>query len=166
MPASLPEFNAMPSEVATSHLLSCCASKAWAEQIAAGRPYSDRLSLMDAARGALATMTWDDILEALSAHPRIGERADGQSQEATWSRREQATMQSATDDVRTALVQANWDYEERFGHIFLIFASGRSPQEMLDEVRRRMGNDPVAEQQEVRQALAQIALLRLERLLT
>jgi len=84
------------------------------------------------------------------------------SAEATASRREQSSMQTADDDVRTALLEGNRAYEERFGHVFLIRAAGRSPSEMLAELRRRLANDPAAERAEATEQLAQIAGLRVK----
>ena len=72
-------------------------------------------------------------------------------------------MSSADDDVRTALLEGNRAYEQRFDHVFLIRAAGRSPAEMLAELRRRLGNDPETEQREVAEQLRQITRLRLER---
>lgn len=165
MATSLAQFNAMPGDLAAELVLSCCAAPAWAGTVAGGRPYADRAAVLEAAERAMALLPWDQILQALAAHPRIGEKASGESQESAWSRREQASMGEANEGTKAQLAQANRDYEARFGHIFLIFASGRSPVEMMDELQRRLANDEQAEQEEVRGALTRIALLRLERLL-
>jgi 2-oxo-4-hydroxy-4-carboxy-5-ureidoimidazoline decarboxylase len=102
----------------------------------------------------------------LSAHPRIGERAQGDSKEAAWSRREQSTAAGSGDDgTRAALTAANHAYEDRFGHVFLIFASGRTQEEILAAARDRIGNDEETERVIVTDELRKIALLRLERLL-
>jgi hydroxyisourate hydrolase len=101
----------------------------------------------------------------MSAHPRIGERPAGGDRESAWSRREQSGV--ATDaDMLAALERANLAYERRFGHVFLIFASGRSQAEILDALRRRLDNDVETERGIVREELCKIALLRLERLVT
>lgn len=160
------DFNGLPAELAVKQLLSCCAATAWARRVAAGRPYSDRDAVLEVAERAFSGLTWSEVLQALDAHPRIGERADGVSQEAAWSRREQSAVGTAEQSVRAELAAANRAYEERFGHIFLIFASGRSAEEMLAEAQRRLGNDPRAEQAEVRRELGRIALNRLAGLLT
>jgi 2-oxo-4-hydroxy-4-carboxy-5-ureidoimidazoline decarboxylase len=102
----------------------------------------------------------------MSAHPRIGERAAGDSAEAAWSRREQsAAAQSADEITKVALVEANHAYEERFGHVFLIFASGKTQAEILAAARERLGNDEATERAVVAGELCEIALLRLERVL-
>lgn len=159
-------FNALPAGQLTRDLLACCAAPGWGDRIAAGRPYADRAALMAAADVASRDLSWDEVLQGLSAHPRIGERAAGDSAEAAWSRREQsAAAGSADDTTRAALVAANAAYEERFGHVFLIFASGRSQAQILAAARERLGNDEVAERSVVADQLRRIALLRLERVL-
>ena len=159
-------FNALPADRLGDDLRACCAAPAWGARIAAGRPYPDRAAIMAAGDAASRALSWDEVLEGLSAHPRIGERAAGDSAEAAWSRREQAdAARSADDGTRAALVAANRAYEERFGHVFLIFASGRSQGEILAAARQRLGNDEAAERPVVAEELRRIALLRLERLL-
>jgi 2-oxo-4-hydroxy-4-carboxy-5-ureidoimidazoline decarboxylase len=123
--------------------------------VAGGRPYRHAAELLAAADGAFRALTWADIARALAAHPRIGERADGQSG------REQAGV---TDRDRSALETANRQYERRFGHVFLICASGRTGEEMLAALRDRLGNDEESEQAVVRDELRKITRLRLERL--
>jgi 2-oxo-4-hydroxy-4-carboxy-5-ureidoimidazoline decarboxylase len=151
-------FNAAPAQDAERSMLACCASGTFAEAVASGRPYADPLALRAAVEAVFATLSWDDILESLSEHPRIGDRAAG------WSAAEQSGAASASDQVRQALAEGNRAYEERFGHVFLICASGRSGQEMLDQLRARLENDPEAERAVVRDELLQITQLRLTKL--
>jgi 2-oxo-4-hydroxy-4-carboxy-5-ureidoimidazoline decarboxylase len=153
-------FNAMPAAELAKDLLACCAAPAWGEEITAGRPYRDRAGILAAADRPLS---WADVLKGLAAHPRIGERAGGDSKEAAWSRREQAA--SADDSLKDQLIAANRAYEDKFGHVFLIFASGRSRSEILAAARERLGNDEETEQGIVAEQLRLIARLRLERLL-
>jgi 2-oxo-4-hydroxy-4-carboxy-5-ureidoimidazoline decarboxylase len=122
--------------------------------------------VLAAADAAARGLSWPDVLQGLSAHPRIGERAQGDSQEAAWSRREQSTAASSgDDDTRAALIAANHAYEDKFGHVFLIFASGRTQEEILAAARERIGNNEALEREIVAGELRKIALLRLERLL-
>jgi len=111
-------------------------------------------------------LPWEDVAIALAAHPRIGDRVDGASAEAESSRREQSSMSDADDAVRAELVEGNKAYEERFDHVFLVRASGRSPQEMLAELRRRLDNDEESERAEVIEQLAQITALRVKGLVS
>jgi 2-oxo-4-hydroxy-4-carboxy-5-ureidoimidazoline decarboxylase len=159
-------FNALPGEQAERELLACCAAPAWARAVAAGRPYPDLAAVLAAADAAGARLGWGDVAEALAAHPRIGQRPAGSGREAAWSRQEQSGMDAAAAEVAAALAAANSAYEQRFGHVFLIFAAGRTPEQMLAAARARLGNDPATERDVVREELRKIARLRLERLLS
>ncbi|MFC7240880.1 2-oxo-4-hydroxy-4-carboxy-5-ureidoimidazoline decarboxylase [Catellatospora aurea] len=158
------EFNALPAPDAERELLTCNASSAWARAVAAGRPYADLGKLREVATGAVAALTWPDVRQALDAHPRIGERAAGEGREAAWSRREQSGAASADERTAAALVEANRAYEDRFGHVFLVFASGKTAEQMLAAARQRLANDEPAERDVVRRELTAITLLRLDRL--
>lgn len=164
MPEGLAWLNALPREAAERELHACCAARAWGCAVAAGRPYPDVAALVAAGDAALAELTWPDIAEALDGHPRIGERAAGAGQDAAWSRREQAAVADADAGVRAELAMANREYEQRFGHVFLVFANGRAPAELLADARARLGNDPATERGVVRAELARIVALRLHRL--
>jgi 2-oxo-4-hydroxy-4-carboxy-5-ureidoimidazoline decarboxylase len=167
MSTALARLNALPAAEAEQELLACCAAPAWAAAVASGRPYPDLESLTAAARTALAGLTWQDIADALAGHPRIGERAGGADRASAWSRREQAAVASDPETATAdALVEANRAYEQLFGHIFLIFASGRTPAQILDAARQRLGNDEATERTVVRAELGKITLLRLERMMT
>lgn len=163
MAPSLAEFNALPPAEAERELLACCAAPAWARAVAGGRPYPDRLALRTAGDAAARGLTWADVALALAAHPRIGQRAAGAGQEAAWSRREQAGV---ADSAKAALAEVNREYEERFGHVFLIFATGKTAEEMLAAARVRLAHDEATERPIVQEELRKIALLRLERLVS
>ena len=158
-------FNSLPTERVTADLLACCAAPTWAAAVAAGRPYPGLAELIRTADAAARALSWADVAGALAAHPRIGERVSGDAREAVWSRREQAGAANADEATKAALVAANREYEERFGHVFLIFASGRTDAEMLAAARQRLGNDESIERLIVAEELRRIALLRLERLI-
>lgn len=151
----LAEFNARDDVEA--ELLACCASRSFARSVAAQRPYRDPARLTDAADAAVRGLDWPDVLEALSAHPRIGERAA-----SAWSRQEQSGVQ---DDTRADLAAGNRAYEERFGHVYLICATGLTGAEMLARLRERLLHDEETERVTVRDELAKITKLRLVKLL-
>jgi len=165
----LARFNRLAD--ATGELRSCCAAPAWVQEIDRARPYPDRAALRSWSDAVLAGLDWAGIRAALDAHPRIGERpaagtgSPGGSREAAWSSREQSGMDSASASTRAALVAANRTYEERFGHVFLIFATGRSDRELLAAARDRIGHDEVTERAVVRSELGRIVALRLTKLL-
>ncbi|MEV5568882.1 2-oxo-4-hydroxy-4-carboxy-5-ureidoimidazoline decarboxylase [Spirillospora sp. NPDC052269] len=158
-------LNALSADEAEAELLTCCASRRWAAEVAAGRPYAGRAALMAASAKALENLAWTDVLEALGAHPRIGERAKGDEREARWSRGEQSGAATAEDATKRALVEGNRAYEERFGHVFLICATGKSAEEILADLRVRLGNDSGTERTAVRAELAAITGLRLAKLI-
>jgi 2-oxo-4-hydroxy-4-carboxy-5-ureidoimidazoline decarboxylase len=163
---SLEDFNALPAAAAERELLACNAAPRFARAVAAGRPYPSAAALAERAAAAARGLSWDEVGTALAAHPRIGQRVTGDSAEASSSRREQAGVDAATDDVRTALAAGNRAYEERFGHVFLIRAAGRGPAEMLAELTRRRHNDEAAERVETTAQLAEITRLRVERMVS
>jgi 2-oxo-4-hydroxy-4-carboxy-5-ureidoimidazoline decarboxylase len=159
-------FNALPAGQLEDDLRACCAAPAWGSAIIAKRPYQDKSHLFRTAEAASEALTWDDVKIGLSAHPRIGERAAGDSTEAAWSRSEQsAAARSGDEQTAAELIAANRAYEERFGHVFLIFANGRSRPEILAAARERLGNDETTERATVKNQLGAIARLRLERVL-
>jgi 2-oxo-4-hydroxy-4-carboxy-5-ureidoimidazoline decarboxylase len=160
--STLAAFNAAPPEAAERDLLACCASRSFARAIADGRPYPGPAALQAAVDAVFEALSWDDIVESMNAHPRIGDRAPA----GGWSAAEQSGAASANDRVRQALADGNRIYERRFGHVFLICASGLSGQDMLDQLRARLGNDAEAERAVVRQELLKITRLRLAKLLS
>ncbi|SNR64374.1 2-oxo-4-hydroxy-4-carboxy-5-ureidoimidazoline decarboxylase [Haloechinothrix alba] len=155
---TLSQLNEAPVGEATEHLLAVCHSRRWADRVVAGRPYRDADQLADTASSLLGELAWADIAEALSAHPRIGDRVSGSTSSAQWSRAEQSGV---ADESRAALIDANRRYEETFGHVFLIRASGRDSAQILAELERRLGNDVAAEREDVRGQLAEITAGRL-----
>jgi 2-oxo-4-hydroxy-4-carboxy-5-ureidoimidazoline decarboxylase len=163
---AVPEFNVAAPEQAAEALRACNAAPSFARLVLAGRPYPDADALVARAEEVARALPWDEVAAALAAHPRIGDRVEGASAEARASRREQGAMAGADDGVRAALLEGNRAYEQRFDHVFLIRAAGRSPQEMLDELRRRLGNEVPAERAEVTEQLAQITGLRVRGLVS
>jgi OHCU decarboxylase len=155
-------FNELKKKEAIGALLLVCHSRKWATQVAAGRPYDDGDSLLAAADKTWMALDPDDWLEALDAHPRIGERG-GRS--AEFSKQEQAGVGNASQDVQAAIAAGNAEYEERFGHVFLISAAGRSAEEILAALTDRLGNDPDTELRVAAEEHRRITRLRIERLL-
>lgn len=161
----LVDFNALDREAARAALRPALDVPRWSDALVAGRPYAAVADLLDAARTAAHPFTDSELDRALSHHPMIGRRAEGDSAEATLSRGEQAGLGDADDAVRADLERVNLEYQERFGHVFLIRAAGRSLPEILSEARRRLTNPPEDERREVAEQLRQIAVLRLEGML-
>ena len=164
---TLHDLNALPAEDARALLLECCGSRAWAEVMTEARPFPDEARLHQDADAAWSNLGRDDVLEAFAAHPRIGERAAAGSAErhARWSEAEQAGARDAEANVAAALASGNREYEARFGHVFLICATGRSAAEMLSELQRRLRNDAAQELDVAAEEQRKIMHLRLEKLL-
>ena len=156
----LAELNALPDDEAAGVLLGCCAAPGWARRVAAGRPYATVDDLLAAAGAAWADREPGDLDAAMAGHPRIGER-----RLSGWSRGEQSGVGS-DDGTAQALRQANAAYEDRFGHVFLICATGRGAGEILAELRRRMANDPDTEREVAAAELGKINAIRLRKLVT
>jgi allantoicase len=163
--ASLHWLNALPADAAAHELLACCASRRWASAVAAARPFSHQAELDIAAARSADTLDPSDWLEAFAAHPRLGERATGSDQHARWSGGEQSRLDDVDAVSRTRLAEANRAYEERFGHVFLFCASGRSADEMLAACSARLKNDAATELAVAAGEQRKITALRLSKLL-
>ena len=155
-------FNEKPDQKAVGELYACFASHSWAEAVAAGRPYADFESLWAACEAAWSGLGPAEWLGAFAAHPRIGERG-GHAPDS--SQREQTDVYAAPRGTLDALAEENQRYEARFGHVFLISASGRTAGEILAALRQRMSNDPSAEIEVAAAEHRKITRLRLERML-
>jgi 2-oxo-4-hydroxy-4-carboxy-5-ureidoimidazoline decarboxylase len=160
--ATLGSFNAAPAPDAERDVLACCASTAFAKAVAGGRPYPDAAALLAAVDAAFDALTWDDILESMNDHPRIGDH----TAQGGMSAAEQSGAAAAADEVKQGLADGNRAYEQRFGHIFLICASGLSGPEMLTQLRARLENNQDAERDVVRAELLKITRLRMTKLLS
>lgn len=155
------EFNELPADDAAATAAVWAAIPHWVDAVVAARPYASAAALSAHARALSTTWSPDDLDAAVARHPRIGEKVTGGDAESRASRGEQSSMAAASDEVAAAIAVAGAAYEDRFGRVFLIRATGRSPEEMLAEAQRRLGNDADAEAAEALEQLRQIALLRL-----
>jgi 2-oxo-4-hydroxy-4-carboxy-5-ureidoimidazoline decarboxylase len=153
-------INSLPRRELIQHLHACLDVSRWVNAVADQRPFADEVALYDAADTAARDLTNDEIHTALAAHPRIGERTTG-----SWSRAEQSGVDAADAELTLALREGNAEYERRFGHIYLVCASGRSGVELLRILHSRLDNDPDTELRVVADELRKIARLRLGRLI-
>ncbi|MBX7433234.1 2-oxo-4-hydroxy-4-carboxy-5-ureidoimidazoline decarboxylase [Mycobacterium sp. Y57] len=159
-PLGIEGFNAM-SERQRMHLLfEVCSSTIWARRVLAGGPFRDADALFDRADRVLAELPDAEIDAALDGHPRIGAKADNPS-----SAQEQARVADAADAVKAELAEKNRIYDEKFGYVYLVCASGRTAEELLAILTERLDNDAETERRVMRSELAKINRLRLERLL-
>jgi OHCU decarboxylase len=149
-------LDAVGSHRLAEELRQVCVSRRWVERVVAAAPYGDADALLAASDTAVAAMDDADLDEAMAGHPRIGERSEHAS-----AQREQSGV---ADGTRAALAEGNREYEARFGHVYLVCASGRSGDELLAVLRSRLGNEPAYERTVVRQELGKINRLRLQQL--
>lgn len=163
-PITLTQLNQATAADAAEWLRPCCASRRWLDEIIRLRPYDDRSTLREHSDTVLAALPWEDLREAVDAHPRIGERATGTDTESGWSRSEQSAATTEDERVKAELVDGNRRYEERFGHVFLVCATGLTAGDILDALRQRLENTPEAERTAVRTELTRIVDLRIDKL--
>ncbi|MDT4963220.1 MAG: 2-oxo-4-hydroxy-4-carboxy-5-ureidoimidazoline decarboxylase [Pseudonocardiales bacterium] len=160
----LPGFDRATPDDAAALIAPCCASVRWIDELVARRPHGTLAGITDASDAAIADLSWSAIEQALGAHPRIGDRAKGADRESAWSRQEQSAAATPEASTQAALVAGNVEYERRFGHVFLICATGKSVEDVLAALTQRLGNSPEAEREIVRDELTQIVRLRLAKL--
>ncbi|HEX3142836.1 MAG TPA: 2-oxo-4-hydroxy-4-carboxy-5-ureidoimidazoline decarboxylase [Pyrinomonadaceae bacterium] len=166
---TLEHLNQLTAPEAEAEFRKCCGSLAWANAMAASRPFENEEELFDKADEISSSLTNDDWLEAFRAHPKIGEKkaATAQTQqEQSWSSQEQSAMHSASTDTVSRLARGNQDYEAKFGFIFIVCASGKSPDEMLAILNDRLSNNGQTEFKAAAQEQQKITRLRLEKLLS
>ncbi|MDQ0993795.1 2-oxo-4-hydroxy-4-carboxy-5-ureidoimidazoline decarboxylase [Streptomyces sp. V3I7] len=159
-PPGLARFNALEEPAALAVLLQTCASAAWARRLLAARPYATTGALCAAGDAAMAELTAEDLAEAMAGHPPIGRPTPGDPASA----REQRGMAGASEELKAEMLELNLAYQEKFGHVFLICATGRTAEQMRDAARERLGNAPEREREVVRTELGRINRIRLARL--
>jgi OHCU decarboxylase len=165
----LERLNSWGAAEAERELLKCCGAAAWARSLAARRPFDDAQELLTAAGEVWWNLSERDWLEAFAAHPRIGGRKAARAQRRQaegWSEQEQSGARDAAQATLDELAAANRAYEEKFGHIFIVCATGKTADEMLALLRARLSNEPGAELRKAAAEQQKITRLRLEKLLT
>ena len=165
----------LPHAAAVAAFLHCCGSRRWAESMAGGRPYGSEADILAAADRAFETLERADWLEAFSHHPRIGDRdalaarfapgAGEAGRAAGWAAAEQGAVAAAGAAVLDALLAGNREYEARFGHVFIVCATGKSAPEMLALLRERLPNAADAELEIAAAEQRKITAIRLRKLL-
>ena len=161
-------FNALAPETAREELLKCCGSTRWAEAIEQGRPYLSLWHLIAQANDVWRTLDRTDWLEAFRSHPKIGERKAADpvaAQSQQWSAQEQRGVANATPEAVDKLARLNRAYEEKFGFIFIVCATGKSSDEILALLEQRLTNVPETELPIAAAEQAKITELRLRKLL-
>jgi OHCU decarboxylase len=160
-------LNELPEEELRKSFLDCCGSQAWVEQMLAQRPFAGIEKLLDSADRLWSALEEEDWLEAFRHHPPIGAKKASakQSRKAKgWSSGEQSRAQSASPETLAQLAAANQEYFAKFGNVFLICASGKSAEEILETLRARLPNDAPTETRIAAEEQRKITRLRLEKL--
>jgi 2-oxo-4-hydroxy-4-carboxy-5-ureidoimidazoline decarboxylase len=162
----LDRWNALTNDEASRSILPCCGSRAWASALAARRPLLDASALLSASDEIWRSLPEEDWLEAFRSHPRIGESKAQESvaaQSSAWSEQEQQKAAAADEAMKLALKWGNREYEQRFGRIFIVCATGKPASEILEILRRRLHNDEKTELQQAAEEQRQIMNLRLRK---
>ncbi|WP_131667597.1 2-oxo-4-hydroxy-4-carboxy-5-ureidoimidazoline decarboxylase [Psychrobacter pygoscelis] len=168
MTLSLTSFNQLPEDAATNELLMCCTSERWATMLVEKRPFASLEALITASDAVWSKMGEADYLQAFEGHPQIGDVStlkEKYRHTAGSAAHEQSGANEADDSTLHALAKGNQDYLEKFGFIFIVFATGKSAQQMLDLLNARLPND---REQELANAAAEqnkITQLRLSKLI-
>ncbi len=168
MNEALSTWNAADDETALQVILACCGSRRWAAAMLDARPLRDEDHLRRTADQLWNTMEQDDWMEAFACHPRIGQQASrhASAQSLEWSRGEQSSAATASDDTLAQLAAGNLAYEQRFGFTYIVCATGKTAGEMLSLLEKRLTNDRNAEMREAAEQQRQIMHIRLRKWLS
>ncbi|HTB97634.1 MAG TPA: 2-oxo-4-hydroxy-4-carboxy-5-ureidoimidazoline decarboxylase [Terracidiphilus sp.] len=164
----LAEWNAADRQTANESMLACCGAQRWAAGMAAARPIQSIIELSETADRVWATMEEEDLREAFACHPRIGDHRTqhATAQSAAWSRQEQSAIGDARERVLAELAEGNARYEELFGFTYIVCATGKSAEEMLEILKRRLSRNKDEELREAAEQQRQILQIRLGKWLT
>ncbi|HZP07419.1 MAG TPA: 2-oxo-4-hydroxy-4-carboxy-5-ureidoimidazoline decarboxylase [Terracidiphilus sp.] len=167
MNATLAAWNRADEAAALEATLACCGARRWAKAMVTARPFASVEALSEAADRIWSTMEVADWMEAFACHPRIGARTGARNakhataKSAAWSAQEQSSTLQATERVIAELAAGNVLYEERFGFTYIVCATGKSAEEMLAILQRRLTNSREAELREAAEQQRQITQIRL-----
>jgi len=167
MDHALENLNLLSPDAAREEFLKCCGSNNWALHMAGARPFKTVAELLNQADSLWWSLAADDWLTAFRSHPKIGEQRAAEKvavQAQAWSEAEQAGTRAAAAETTLALAEGNREYEQRFGYIFIVCASGKTAAEMLGLLRDRLHNDPEKELRVAAEEQRKITQLRLRKL--
>ena len=162
----LDRWNSLDPATAAQKALPCCGSRAWAAALASCRPIEDEAALIDASTSIWLALPEESWQEAFDSHPRIGQslpQTSATEESLRWSALEQRAALSQDETIRLALKEANHRYEQKFGRIFIVCATGKTSTEILAILEARMKNDAATELREAAEQQRQITQLRLHR---
>ena len=167
---TLNHLNDLDNESLRTALTKCCGSSKWVEKLSAYQPFESEMELLEQAGRVWREDCGEaDWLEAFGHHPKIGDIKSLEKKFANtkeWSGQEQAGVNVASREVLQALATGNEAYEEKFGYIFIVCATGKTAREMLDLLKERLPNDPQKELLIAMEEQAKITTIRLKKLLS
>jgi 2-oxo-4-hydroxy-4-carboxy-5-ureidoimidazoline decarboxylase len=163
--AVLVRWNSLDAASAAREILPCCGSRAWADALAARRPFASPQELFASSDTVWLALSEPARREAFDSHPRIGQQhaSAATAESLAWSSQEQGAAMSSEDAVKLALAEGNRQYEEKFGRIFIVCAAGKSAAEILAILNARMNRTAADELLEAAEQQRQITQLRLRR---
>ena len=165
---TLDELNGLNEADATTAFTQCCTSTRWVERMVIDRPFESLAEMLEISDRIWEECDVDDYLEAFEGHPRIGDvesLAKKYANTKTWAGGEQKGVEGSDRAILERLSKGNADYEEKFGHIFIVCATGKSAAEMLALLEARMPNDPKTEVMVAAEEQNKITRIRLKKLL-
>ncbi len=161
-------LNRLSEADATAAFTQCCVAQRWVERMVIDRPFESLPEMLEISDRIWEECDVDDYLEAFEGHPRIGDvdsLAKKYANTKGWAGGEQKGVEGADREVLERLAKGNADYEEKFGHIFIVCATGKSAAEMLALLEARMPNDPKTEVMVAAEEQNKITRIRLKKLL-
>jgi OHCU decarboxylase len=161
-------LNSLSAAQAENEFLKCCGSTRWASRMVEERPFENPAKLNETAERIWWSLDPQDWLEAFHSHPKIGEKkavAVTSDEAKRWSEAEQAAVNDAAGETLQQLAELNQQYEQKFGYIFIVCATGKTSEEMLAILRERLNNDPTEELRNAAAEQAKIMQLRLNKLI-
>ena len=162
----LAHWNELPQDEAAREIVACCGSGTWSAKMASRRPIQDEATLLALSDEIWRTLSETGWQEAFRSHPRIGESSADKTvapQSSAWSEQEQQKVAAADEAVKMALKWGSREYEQKFGRIFIVCATGKSASEILEILRRRLHNDDAIELQLAAEEQRQIMHIRLKK---
>lgn len=168
MEPDLERLNSLPANEAEAEFGKCCGSTSWARRMAAECPFANSNQLVTIADRIWWSLEPDDWLQAFASHPKIGENKAARATAAeaqNWAAQEQSGAQNAAEETARSLAELNRDYEEKFGYIYIVCATGKSSEEMLAILRERLPNDAETELRIAAREQSRITKLRLGKLI-
>ena len=165
---TLEYFNQLEETEGAAQLTRCCGARKWVRHMLKARPFSDAQSLFDEAEKYWKLCKREDYLEAFEQHPKIGDLKSLQEKFAStkaWASGEQSGVESAKPETILHLAEGNRFYEDKFGHIFIVCATGKSAQEMLGLLNERLLNEADQELHVAAEEQMKITRIRLQKML-